>query len=134
MSSMMLPPGEAPAGLPMPPGGGMPGPGGPAASPMDSLAGQSLPSGGGIEGLLAALQGGGGGEDLPGGGLVEPDSDIQGMSSIDHIQQAMKHLMMALGKESDEERGAGITKGMGALQGILAGEQKKNSQLSALGG
>jgi hypothetical protein len=28
----------------------------------------------------------------------------------------------------------GITKGMGALQGILAGEQKKNAQLSALGG
>jgi hypothetical protein len=56
------------------------------------------------------------------------------MSPMEHIQEAMKHLMMALAKDEDDERGAGITKGMGALQGILGGEQKKQSQLQALGG
>jgi len=107
---------------------------------MDSLAGQSLPTGGGMEGLLAALGGGGGG---PPGGDMPPGDNTQGgtapgdnaeMDSVEHIQQAMKHLLMAMAKEGDEERGSGITKGMGALQGILAGEQKKNSQLQALGG
>ena len=47
------------------------------------------------------------------------------MDSIGHIQQAMKHLMMAMAMDEDEERGMGITKGMGALQSILGGEQKK---------
>jgi len=103
---------------------------------MDGLNAGPVPGDGGMAGLMAALQGGGGGDggDLPGGGMVEPDSDIQGMSSVEHIQQAMKHLMMALGKEGDEEVGHGITKGMGALQQILAGRQKKDAQLSSLGG
>jgi hypothetical protein len=136
--SMMLPPGEAPPGLPMPPGGGtgqMP--------PMDSLnQGGPMPMDGGMEGLIAALAGGGGGGlgagPQPGGPEAgPPEAGPEGeedMDSVGHIQQAMKHLMMAMAMDEDEERGHGITKGMGALQGILAGEQKKNAQLSALGG
>ena len=133
--SMMLPP-EAPPGMPLPPGGqGTPPP------PMDALSGMGVPGDEGIQGLLAALQGGGGGPPGMGGppGPPAPGDELAsepepGMSSIEHIQQAMKHLMMAMAGEEDEERGHGITKGMGALQGILAGEQKRNSQLSQLGG
>src|SRR5262245_34947434 len=123
--SMMLPPGEAPPGLPMPPGGGMPGPGGPAGGPMDALNQGPVPSGDGMAGLMAALQGGGGGDGGPPAGpdaLGPGPEDTGDMDPVEHIQQAMKHLMMALGKESDEERGHGLLKGMGALQGILAGE------------
>lgn len=145
--SMMMPP-QAPPGLPIPPGGaGTPPP------PMDALAGAPMPAEGGLEGLVAALQGGGmptelGGNGMPpglggppgmggpdGGGILESEGEEEEpMSSIEHIQQAMKHLMMAMAGEDDEERGLGLTKGMGALQGILAGEQKKQSQLGALGG
>jgi hypothetical protein len=134
--SMMLPPGEAPPNLPLPPGGG--GMGG----PMDSLNQGPVPASGGIEGLLSALGGGGGAP--PGGGMppeapagdaLGPGSEDTGaMDAIGHIQQAMKHLMMAIAKDDDDERGLGITKGMGALQGLLAGEQKKNATLSQLGG
>jgi hypothetical protein len=102
---------------------------------MDALAGQGLPTEGGIGGLMAALQGGGGPPGL--GGPPEGEdfgSEDEPMDAIGHIQVAMKHLMMAIAKDDDDERGMGITKGMGALQGILAGEQKKNAQLSALGG
>ena len=129
--SMMLPPGEAPPNLPLPPGGG--GMGG----PMDSLNQGQVPASGGIEGLLATL-GGGGGEMPPETGPGDPlgpgSEDTGGMDAIGHIQQAMKHLMMAIAKDDDEERGGGIVKGMGALQGLLAGEQKKNATLSQLGG
>lgn len=134
--SMMMPP-EAPPGLPIPPGGGG------AAPPRDVLNQMPLPGEGGIEGLLAALGGGAGGDagGLPpelGAGTPEglpPDGELGGheeMDSIQHIQQAMKHLMMAMAKDEDEERGVGITKGMGALQAILGGEQKANKQLTAL--
>lgn len=135
--SMMLPAGEAPPGLPLPPGGG--GMGG----PMDSLNQGPVPASGGIQGLLAALGGGGapGGaptdmpsDTAPGDALGPGSEDTGSLDSIGHIQVAMKHLMMALAKDQDEDRGQGITKGMGALQGILAGEQKKNAQLSQLGG
>lgn len=134
--SMMMPPdpGAAP-NLPVQPGGGgMP-------PPMDALNQGPLPADQGIGGLLAALQGGGG-PPGPGGppdaggpdALGPGDEDTGAMDAVGHIQQAMKHLMMAMAKETDEDRGLGITKGMGALQGILAGEQKKNAQLSAIGG
>jgi hypothetical protein len=104
---------------------------------MDSLNQGPIPAEGGMGGLLAALGGGGG--DLPpemaAGDALGPGSEDTGaMDAIGHIQQAMKHLMMAIAKDDDDERGLGITKGMGALQGLLAGEQKKNAQLSQLGG
>jgi hypothetical protein len=131
--SMMMPPdpGAAP-NLPMPPGGGgMP-------MPMDALnQGGPIPADQGMGGLLAALGGGGGAPEAgpPGLDALGPGEEDTGeMDAVGHIQQAMKHLMMAIAKDDDEERGMGITKGMGALQGILAGEQKKNAQLSALGG
>jgi len=140
--SMMMPP-EAAPGLPIPPGGGgeMP--------PRDALNEMPLPGEGGLSGLMAALGGGGEGGMPPelgggmppelGGGMPEgmpPDGELGGeeeLDSIQHIQQAMKHLMMAMAKDEDEERGVGITKGMGALQAILGGEQKANKSLAALG-
>jgi hypothetical protein len=71
----------------------------------------------------------------PGGPEEEPDSNpLQGMTATEHIQEAMKHLMMALATEGDDQRGHGILKGMTALQGILGGEAKKNAQLAQLGG
>ena len=130
--SMMMPP--DPSQVPMPPGGGA----GMGLPPMDMMNQGPLPAEGGIEGLMAALAGGGapGGGPPPGdmteGGLAPEESDE--LDSIGHIQQAMKHLMMAMAMDEDDERGMGITKGMGALQTILGGEQKKNAQLSALGG
>lgn len=69
-----------------------------------------------------------------GGELISEGDQDEPQDSIGHIQKAMKHLMMAIAMDEDEERGHGITKGMGALQGILAGEQKKNNTLGALGG
>jgi hypothetical protein len=141
MSMMMPPDPGAVQGLPgMPPGGGgMP-------PPMDALnQGGPLPADQGIGGLLAALGGGGGappgmgGPEMGGGppgldALGPGEEDTGQLDAVGHIQQAMKHLMMAIAKDDDEERGLGVTKGMGALQGILAGEQKKSAQLSALGG
>jgi hypothetical protein len=128
MSMMMGP--EAPPGLPLPPGGGQEMMGGPAP-PMDALSGAPLPGEGGMEALLGALGGGGAGAAPPGIAEQEAGPDEE-MDSIGHIQQAMKHLMMAMAKDEDEERGVGITKGMGALQAILGGEQKKNATLSSL--
>ena len=129
--SMAMPPEYAP-GLPTVPGGGDPMMGGPAPD-RDALNAGPVPGEDGMAGLLAALQGGGG--DLGGDTGAPTDADqTADMSSIEHIQQAMKHLMMAMAKDEDEERGVGITKGMGALQAILGGEQKKQSQLSALSG
>jgi len=54
----------------------------------------------------------------------QAEGDEQEMSPIEHIQAAMMHLMMAFTQEGDHSKGAGIVKGMGALQGILAGAQK----------
>jgi len=137
MSVMMPPDPSAAPNLPVPPGGGD---GGPPA-PMDALnaAQGPIPGGGdgqgGMAGLLAALGGGGDGGAGPAGpDQGGPTPDEAGMDPVEHIQQAMKHLMMALAKEPNEQTGQGVIKGMGALQGILAGEEKKNAQLSQLGG
>jgi hypothetical protein len=51
----------------------------------------------------------------------------QPMSPIEHIQAAMLHLMMAFTQEQDHSKGAGVLKGMGALQGLLAGAQKEKA-------
>jgi hypothetical protein len=128
MSMMMGP--EAPPGLPTTPGGGEAMMGGPAP-PMDALSGAPLPGEGGMEALLGALGGGGAGAPPP--GIAEEEAGPEEMDSITHIQQAMKHLMMAMAMDEDEERGLGITKGMGPLQALLAGEQKNNKTLNSLG-
>jgi hypothetical protein len=62
-------------------------------------------------------------------GAAQAGNDLQGMSPIDHIKAAMKHLMMAVAGDQDDERGAGVLKGMSALQGILGGEQKKQAAM-----
>jgi len=128
MSVMMPPDPTAAQGLPVPPGGG-------GAGPLDALNQGPLPSDGGMAGLLAAL--GGGGDGGPGGPAGGPPDDTgnpnDSMTSVEHIQEAMKHLMMAMAKEPDEAHGVGITKGMGALQGILAGKQKEDQQRQSLG-
>jgi hypothetical protein len=135
-------------GLPMPPGGQ----GAPLPPPDMLNAAGPVPGDEGIGGLMAALGGGGGGGPTPPEGMAPegmppegmggeappeegppPDEDGE-MDPVEHIQQAMKHLMMALAKEGDEERGHGLVKGMSALQGLLAGDQKQNAQLSQLGG
>jgi len=104
---------------------------------MDALnAPGGIPSGDGMSGLLAALGGGGPGAGPDQGGLGGPADEANpndDLDAIGHIQEAMKHLMMAMGKSEDEGHGLGITKGMGALQGILAGEQKKGEQRASLG-
>ena len=100
---------------------------------------------------MAALQGGGGADALsepsgrwPRGWRTQPDpgDGAEGggwhprasdeLDSIGHIQQAMKHLMMAMSDGRGRGARARDRKGMGALQGILAGEQK--SDQAALGG
>jgi hypothetical protein len=145
MSMMMPPDPTAGAGMPLPPGGGAPGLPPP---PMDAMSSTPLPAEGGIEGLIAALQGGGGAPPLPsepegpGGpeglglplGAEEGSPDMMDMSPVEHIQHAMKHLMMAMAADDDDERGAGVVKGMGALQAILGGEQKKSKLLASAGG
>jgi hypothetical protein len=145
MSMTMYPDPAAQQGLPMAPGGLGPPP------PLDASNAGPMPGEEGLAGLMAALQGGQAGGPPPelgglgippelGGQEPLPEEELAGadeeepLDSVGHIQQAMKHLMMALASEPDEERGHGIAKGMGALQGILAGEQKKNAQLSQLGG
>jgi len=127
--------------MPLPPGGGGDVP------PMDAMSSTPMPAEGGIEGLMAALQGGGmggppgmggGGLEglgLPGGaGPEEAMGEDEALTSVDHIKQAMKHLMMAMAGEDDDERGLGITKGMGALQALLGGEQKRQKILADAGG
>lgn len=134
MSTMMLPE-EAP-GLPVPPGGGAPMMGGPAP-PMDQMSGGPLPGEGGLDGLMAALAGGAGGGPPGAAGLPEgvaEADDEEDMSPIEHIREAVRHLVAAMGKEDDDERGATISKGMSTLQGVLGGEQKQNAQLGAMGG
>jgi hypothetical protein len=98
--------------------------------------------------LSGGLQGGPPGPDLgPAGGgppdggdgggggfpadLANPD-DLRPMGAVDHIRQAMKHLMMAMTQTQDEQQGHGITKGMSALQALLAGDAKQ--KLAARGG
>src|SRR5262252_413537 len=124
--SMMMPPDYAP-GLPIPPGGGDAMMGGPAPA-QDALSGQALPSQGGMDGLLAALGAGGGDQSGQGGDQTAGPND---MSAIDHIQEAMKHLMMAMSLDQNEQNNLGVTKGLGALQGILAGHQKAQQQQQA---
>ena len=128
--SMMMPPDPAAAGgMPMPPGGG----GG--VPPMDAMSSTPLPAEGGIEGLMAAL--GGGGEIPPEPGAEEMPSEEMGeepMDAASHIQQAIKHLMLAMVANDDEEQSAGIVKGLGPLQAILGGEQKKSKVLADAGG
>lgn len=155
MSMMMPPDPTAGGGMPLPPGGGPPGLPPP---PMDSMSSTPLPGDQGIGGLIAALQGGAGGPSgaspddpaaaLPSdptgpggpGGLGQPlgapdgSPDMADMSPVEHIQHAMKHLMMAMAGETDDSRGTGIVKGMGALQAILGGEQKKQKVLADASG
>jgi hypothetical protein len=138
--SMMMPPDPAAAGgMPLPPGGGGPIP------PMDAMsAPAALPAEGGIEGLMAALGGGGLGPEgpLPGEPPLGPPgaempSEEMGEEPLDaaaHIQQAIKHLMLAMVANDDEEQSAGIVKGMGPLQALLGGEQKKAKVLADAGG
>jgi hypothetical protein len=67
----------------------------------------------------------------------QAETEEQDMSPMEHIQAAMMHLMMAFTQEGDHGKGAGIVKGMGALQGILAGTQKEQAAAQpppALGG
>jgi hypothetical protein len=136
--SMMMPP-EAPSGMPLPPGGGG------DAPPMDAMSSTPMPAEGGIEGLIAALGGGGGAPPGVGGGLeglglpggAVPGDELapdEALTAVDHIKQAMKHLMMAMAGEDDDERGAGIISGMGALQKLLGGEQKRQKILADAGG
>ena len=53
------------------------------------------------------------------------------MDSIEHIQQAMKHLMMAMAKDEDEERGVGITRGWARSRASSAASRRRTRQLSA---
>jgi len=54
------------------------------------------------------------------------------MTAVEHIQAAMRHLMMAVTESQDEQQTHGITKGMATLQGLLAGDAKR--QIAARGG
>jgi len=110
-----------PPGMGMPPGMD-PGMGGGPPGMMGDPMGDGGPGGLPPE-LLQALMGAGGGGDMgdPGGGPDQPDAP---MSATDHIQQAMKHLMMAMTQETDHSHGAGIAKGIAGLQGVLAGKAK----------
>jgi len=56
------------------------------------------------------------------------------MNSTDHIRAAIKHLMMAMTESQDDEESHGITKGMAALHGLLAGKQKNQKTIAAAGG
>jgi hypothetical protein len=109
-----------------PPGGGLP----PGIDPAALLGG--APPGGDP----AALLGGGGGP-TPGGppGSGDANTDLlTGMDSTDHIRAAIKHLMMAMTESGDDEESHGITKGMAALHGILAGKAKNQKTVAAAGG
>src|SRR5262245_50702836 len=116
--SMMMPPDYAP-GLPTPPGGGDAMMGG-QAPPQDALSGMALPRHGRRDGVPASLGRGGEQTDRGAGAGGDPAAGPSDMSAIDHIQEAMKHLMMALSLDQNETNNLGVTKGLGALQGILA--------------
>ena|SRR5262252_997234 len=135
MSMMMPPDPNAAPGLAIPPGGG------PDVPPRDVAPPGPMPGGGGMDALAAVLGGGGGDQGPPPPGSLEGDggpgatnSPIDNMNTIDLIQEAMKLLMLAFAKAQDESHGAGLLKGMGPLQGVLAGDQKRNQQLQQLGG
>jgi hypothetical protein len=127
----------APPGLGGPPGAGVGPPPGPDGGNMAMLA-ALLGAGGGAGGPGLGLPGPG----LPGGdpgagGPGQPDGlgdVVSGMSAIDHIQAAMKHLMMAMTQTQDEQQAHGVVRGMGALQGILAGHAKNKATVAAAGG
>ena len=77
------------------------------------------------------------GAPTPGGppGTGDANTDLlAGMSSTDHIRAAIKHLMMAMTESQDDQESHGITKGMAALHGILAGKAKANATVTAAGG
>ena len=119
--STMMPPGVMPPGLDVG-GGNTPAP------PPDP-------------GLLMALLGGGaqggappGPDGGPSDGGGQGADDSQPMSAVEHIQAAMKHLMMAMTQSQDEQQGHGITKGMAMLQGLLAGDAKNKATVAAAGG
>jgi hypothetical protein len=85
---------------------------------------------------LAGLAGGGGG---PGAGSPDsPDSEgppnVADWSPVDHVRAAIKHLMMAMVNSGSDEQSHGITKGMAALQGILAGDQKNQKAIASASG
>lgn|SRR5215471_2046727 len=142
MSMMMPPDPNAAPNLPLPPGGG--GDGGPP--PRDISPAGPIPGQGGMDALASVLGGDGGGPGGPGGppgpgdggalglGPGDGSSPVDSMSTIDLIQEAMKLLTLAFAKAQDENHGAGVLKGMGALQGVLGGQAKKDAQLSSLGG
>jgi hypothetical protein len=99
------------------------------------LGGGGDPTGGGGD-PLAGLAGGGG--DPGAGGPDSPDSEgppaIADWSPVDHVRAAIKHLMMAMANSGSDEQSHGITKGMAALQGILAGDQKNQKAIANAGG
>ena len=81
-------------------------PGMPEIPPMDAMSSTPLPAEGGIEGLMAALgeagraPGGLEGLGLPGGAAPGEEMGAEEeMDAVEHIQQAMKHLMMAMAGE-----------------------------------
>jgi hypothetical protein len=119
-----------------PPGGGMP-PGGPPGGGLPpGIDPAALLGGAPPGGDPAALLGGGGGP-TPGGppGSGDANTDLlTGMDSTDHIRAAIKHLMMAMTESGDDEESHGITKGMAALHGILAGKAKNQKTVAAAGG
>jgi hypothetical protein len=122
MSTMMYP-GAAPPGLDVG-GGGTPAPP-PDAATLQALLGGlqgGPPNGPDLGPDLAAGLGPGGPADAGPGG--SPDAEVGAMSPTEHIQAAMRHLMMAMTQSQDEQQGHGITKGMATLQGLLAGDAK----------
>jgi hypothetical protein len=133
MSQMMLPPGMAPPGLDVG-GGATPAP---PPDPGMLMALLSGAQGGAPPGPDLGPMGGGpppgpdptamggppGADPTAGGGPGGPDD--QPMSAVEHIQAAMKHLMMAMTQQQDDQMGHGITKGMATLQGLLAGDAKQ---------
>jgi hypothetical protein len=145
-------------GMGPPPGGPPPGPGDPGsmaalaaalgAGPGGPADGAGLPPGlsepgagaGGPPPDIGALLGGAGGPEggpTPGGppGSGDANTDLlTGKTSTDHIRAAIKHLMMAMTESTDDEESHGITKGMAALHGLLAGKQKNQKAITAAGG
>jgi hypothetical protein len=111
------PPGMTPGPVP----GMMPGMGGPGESP--------LPIPDQLQALMSILG-------VDPGSPAAQEGDEQ-MSPVEHVQAAMMHLMMAFTQEGDHSKGMGLMKGMGALQGVLAGAQKEQAAQTpppALGG
>jgi hypothetical protein len=95
------------------------------------------PGAGGGPDIGALLGGAGDGGPTPGGppGTGDANTDLlTGMNSTDHIRAAIKHLMMAMTESADDQESHGITKGMAALHGILAGKQKDQKTIAAAGG